>query len=277
MRLQRTLLASVVLLSLSFGKTNEAQEPSQRPVRDPLALNVLARSLAAVGDTSLSSVRDYTGSGTVTYRWAGEDVSGSVQVYGKGSTQFRMDSTVATGTQSFVVNGKDALLVPASADRSSASIRAKVTVGTLTLPEVQIARALADSTATVLLVGPVGWNGSQAIQVHVALATDSRLIVASGLRGLGEFDLYFDPNSARLQGLAQKTWWNDDLAQSYLHELIFSNYQTSNGLSVPFTIAERINGQETWIVTLNSLILNSGLPDDIFQVQASEDAARGWS
>src|SRR5262249_33647948 len=137
-----------------------------------------------------------------------------------------------------------------------------------------IAQALTNSTTSVVLVGSVTWNGSQAIQMHVTVANTPGLIVAPPFEGLGEFDLYLDPTSARVQGLAQRIWWSNDLRQSYLHEIIFSNYQTANGLSVPFTIAEKIDGQETWVVTLSSLVLNSGLSDDLFEVQSFDSGAQ---
>ena len=86
----------------------------------------------------------------------------------------------------------------------------------------------------------------------------------SRLKGLGEFDLYFDPTSYRLVEVAEIIWWGGDLTQTYSHEILFSNYVSSAGLSVPLGISEKFGGQETWSVTLTSLIFNNGLSQTLF-------------
>ncbi len=42
-------------------------------------------------DKRLSSVQDFTASGTITYYWAGQQVQGPATVRGRGTDQFRLD------------------------------------------------------------------------------------------------------------------------------------------------------------------------------------------
>ena len=124
-------------------------------------------------------------------------------------------------------------------------------------------------------LGSVPWNGSQAYQVHVALPLNPRLVLSPNFWGLGEFDLYFDLVSYRLLELAERIWWNDDLRQSYLHELLFSDYQSVNGILVPFTITEKMGGQQTWSMTLSSLTFNSRLSDTPFKLEPLQNSPEG--
>src|SRR5258708_39253639 len=79
---------------------------AQTPQQDPQAVSILTQCLnVAGGSAAVSGVRDFTATGTITYNWAGQQVTGPLTVYGKGLGEFRMDATVSGGTQSFIVNG----------------------------------------------------------------------------------------------------------------------------------------------------------------------------
>jgi hypothetical protein len=48
------------------------------------------------------------------------------------------------------------------------------------------------------------------------------------------------------------------------YELIFEDYRTQDGAAIPFSITERMNGQKTWTITLDSVTTNTGLSDADF-------------
>lgn len=264
MRVARLLLSFV--LSALFLISSAAQQPSPLPPQhDPQAVSILTQCINAVGGQSrVAAIQDFTGTGTITYNWAGKDVPGSVTVYGKGLEAFRMDAGMPSGTQSFVVNWKAATLVPLGRPKTKLSVYSVMTAGSLTFPAARIASVLSDSSISVSYLGSVTWNGFQAYRVHVAPPLDPTLNVAPTLSGLGEYDLYVEAASYQLLGLAEKVWWGNNLTQSYLHELTFSNYTTTNGLSVPLVITEKLGGQQTWSITLSSMTFNAGLSDTLF-------------
>ena len=105
------ILATFTTLIISFSNLASAQQTSSSaasiPQRDPHALAVLNQAVASSGGlTALSAILDYTESGTITYFWAGMPESGSVNIYGRNPSAFRMDSSPLSGTQSLVaVNG----------------------------------------------------------------------------------------------------------------------------------------------------------------------------
>jgi outer membrane lipoprotein-sorting protein len=265
----------LVTSAFALPRYHQGQQITTNVRRDPLAVNLLAQSLAVAGGSAVTAIQDFTGTGTITYNWAGEVVFGSVKVYGKGLDEFRMDSSVPAGNQSLVVNGKEAILTPAYDKKAKFPTYGMMTAGSLTFPAVRIAQVLSDSSIQASYLGSVTWNGSQAYQVHVALPLDPQLTLNPNFSGLGEFDLYFDPLSYRLLALAEKIWWDDDLRQSYLHEFQFSDYQPVNGMLVPLAIIEKMGGQQTWSMTLSSLTFNSGLSDTLFKFEPLENSPEG--
>src|SRR5258708_10191611 len=76
--------------------------------RDDQAVTVLRNAVSAAGSAELlGAVRDFKGSGKITYYWAGEEVQGDVTVLGRGTTQFRLDASLPEGVRSLTVNGGD--------------------------------------------------------------------------------------------------------------------------------------------------------------------------
>jgi hypothetical protein len=238
---------------------------AQAPQRDAQAIAILTQCLNAAGGSALvSAVQDFTATGTITYNWAGQQVTGPVAVYGKGLTEFRIDASVSGGTQSFIVNGRAGNSVPVNGPAISVPFFNVMTTGSLTFPASRIVTALNDPSTSISFVGPVAWNGSQVYQVHVAPPVDPTLTLNGALSGLGQFDLFIDPTSSQLLELSENVWSNTDTGQSYLHEIIFSTYTATNGLSIPFGITEKIAGQQTWSMTLTSVTFNNGLSDSLF-------------
>jgi len=264
MRVARLVLSFVPIFG--FSPRLNSQQSVVTTQRDPQALVLLTKSLNVTGGVAyIAAIHDFTATGTITYNWAGEAVPGSLTVYGKGLNEFRMDANVSSGTQSFILNGAEGALFPLNGPKTKLPFYSVMTAGSLTFPAARIANVLSDSTISVSYLGMHTWNGSQVCLVHVAPLLDPTFNLAAPLSGLGEFDLYIDPTSYQPLGLSDKIWSNTDMTQPYLHEIVFSNYTATNGLSIPFTITERVSGQQTWSITLTSARFNSGLPDSLFE------------
>jgi hypothetical protein len=267
MRRSRSLVLFVSLLAVV---TATAQQPSpsaaQAPQRDPQALTILNQALAASGGSTLvASIQDFTATGTIICFWAGEDVPGSVSIYSKG-VEFRMDAHMPAGTQSLIVDGTVGTFQPLNGQKILLPSTNGITAGSLTFPAKRISSALSNASTNLSYLGLVNWNGSQIYRVHVAPLADPALSTNGKFGTLGSFDLYIDTASYRVLELAETIWWDGDVTKSYSHELMFSNYTSTNGLSVPFSITEKFGGQQTWSATLTSITFNSGLSDSLFSL-----------
>jgi hypothetical protein len=87
---------------------------------------------------------------------------------------------------------------------------------------------LGAATTSIGYLGPVSFNGGQAIQIHFAVNNSSSAPVS--LSTLGTFDLYLDPTSSLVIGLTETGHSDSSFSITYIHEIDFSNYQsTGNG------------------------------------------------
>ncbi len=70
---------------------------AQTAQRDRQAISIINQTLAAGGGAALlSTIQDFTGTGSITYYWDPQ-VNGSMTVKGRGLGQFRIDATLPNG------------------------------------------------------------------------------------------------------------------------------------------------------------------------------------
>jgi hypothetical protein len=57
---------------------------------------------------------------------------------------------------------------------------------------------------------------------------------------------------------------SDSPVQEFRQDVLYSNFQQVNGVVVPFSITEKISGQQTWAIQLNAIQFNTGLTEANF-------------
>jgi hypothetical protein len=133
-------------------------------------------------------------------------------------------------------------------------------LGSLTWPILKINTALQDQTTTLIDMGVVQFRSGQAreIQIQQNLQSDPTGLFSK----LTKSNFFFDPSTLALLEV-QDFEHPDNNANggAMIHTTDFANYQTVNGLSVPFSVIEAISGQQTWQIQLTSVVLNTGLTD----------------
>jgi hypothetical protein len=254
-------LLTAMVFSIFF--TSVGALGQQGPQRDAQALAILTRSLSVAGD--VGAIQDFTGTGTITYSWAGEAVQGSVTVTGKGLSQFRMDSSVGGTPQSLVMSGNGGTSLSRKGEKKSLPYHNHLTATSLVFPQPLIMFVLRDGGTTVIDGGIVAWNGAQVQCVHVVPPMDAVTKARITPAGLGSLDFYFDVNSYHLLGFSEPVLAVHDGRQSYVREILFSHYTATHDFLLPFNITEKINGQQTWSMTLDSVSFNTGVADSLFR------------
>jgi hypothetical protein len=245
---------------LAFISLTHAQQASTTAAKDPQAVSILSQSLNAVGGLSaISGIQDYTGTGNITYNWAGDSVPAPVTVRGMGIANFRLDAALPDGTRTFAVSGYSGVLISPDGTRQPTSAYNFFTAGSLNLPYVRLASCLTDATTAISFVGNVSANGQQVYQVHFATAPLPSVAATGSLQTLGAFDLYIDPASFLVIKLEESVYSDSNIGMKLSHEIAYTNYQTSGNIRVPLTVTETVNGQQTWSMTLSSIAFNSGL------------------
>lgn len=87
------------------------------------------------------------------------------------------------------------------------------------------------------------------------------------LQHLSTIDFYLDPASTFPLAVAFQVHPDKDASRDIPAEVRFANYQSMNGILVPFRIQQMLNGGVVLDVKVTSAVLNSGLPDSIFSLQ----------
>jgi hypothetical protein len=253
----------IVVCLLGVAVSSLAQQTSSTVTRDTQAISILSQSLTAAGGlAAVSAIQDATETGTISYSWAGSDNQGTVTIYAKGPNEFRMDSMMPNGKTSIIINGTAGETVGFDGVKESLQFGNLTAISGVAFPAARLAAALTNSSTGISYRGLVTLNDSQVYDVHVA---PSVLQVPNiPLHGLGEFDVYVDPSTNQLSEIADVVTSAKDMNSSYVREIIFSNPIYTNGLSVPFAISEKIDGQKVWSVQLSSIALNTGISDSLF-------------
>lgn len=265
MRIQR--LALVILSSLFVAATLAAQQSPQAAPRDPQAMNILSQCVAAAGGTqAVSTIQDFTGTGTITYYYsAGEQAQGTVTVKGRGLTQFRLDATLQDGVHSWIVdNGATHQKNP---DGSTSPLPSQNTVkpASATFPLLYLLSALQDTSISVSYGGLVTHDGAQVYDITAQKVLPQSVDSLNTVGNTTKADFFIDPKTLVVQSVQDMAYRKDGDRGASSHEMQFSNYQNVSGVLVPFSLTELIAGQKTATIQLNQVNFNSGLADSDFQ------------
>jgi hypothetical protein len=259
----RSLAISVSFLFVLLPAS--AQQTPTAVTRDPQAVSILIQSLSTAGGMSaVTAIQDFTGTGNITYNWAGTPVEAQATVRGMGTQCFRLDSSLPAGTRTWAVSGLSAVLINPDGTRQPSSSYSLANAGSLTLPYVRVASILADTTTSIAYLGTVATATGQSYDIHIAPNLFGSNPVPPGISGVGAFDLFIDSTSYLVVALLEAVHSDSTFQQTYFHEVDFSSYQRAGGIFAPMAIAEKVGGQQTWSIQLSSISFNSGLTPETF-------------
>jgi hypothetical protein len=242
------------------------QAASQTVQRDTQAVAVLTQALNATGGaTALGAIRDFVGSGTITYYWAGKEVQGTVTVKGRGTGQFRLDAALPNGVRSWVVSNGAGSLKEMDGTTTPVPYHNTVNLGSLTLPFAYLVTSLQDTSTSVSYVGLETKQGARVHHIRIRKVFPASSDPNGMNSKLTTRDFFIDPATfhvvSSLDMVHPKYRSNED----YPHEVQFSDYRQASGILVPFSITELGNGQRLSTIQLSQLTFNGGLTDSDFQ------------
>jgi hypothetical protein len=237
----------------------------EAPRRDSSAIAFLSQAASvASGGVDLGSIQDFAASGTITHFWGDSPKEGQLAVKSRGLSQFRLNSVLPEGIWSFIVdNGAGEIAFP-NGRATAIAYHNHMNSGSLTWPILKVNAALQDHTATVIDMGLVRLGSGQAQQIRIQENFPSD---PTGLFSkLTIRDYFFDSSSFLLLRVRDIEHPDNDAKNGALeHTVDFANYQAVNGMLVPFSISEKVGGQQTWQIQLSSITFNTGLSDSDFQ------------
>lgn len=265
MRIMR--LGPLFVLSLLVPATTiHAQQSSTTAPHDTQAVNTLVQCLTAAGGVqAISAIQDFTGAGNITYFWAGQQVTGPVTVRGLGVPYFRLDAQLPQGTRSWLVTGLQGTTKSADGSTIPISYANVVNMGSLTVPYLAIATALSDSSISISTVGTTTVDGRQGLIIRTQRTFSATDDPTGDLAKLNTKNYVIDAQTFAILETQDTFWSEDGRMLPTKREMVFSNFKAVNGISVPFSIVEKLGGQQTWSLQFDSVTFNSGITADVFQ------------
>jgi hypothetical protein len=259
---------AVFPVAISGQQTQSATTATAAVVRDAQALGLLQQALSSAGATAAVRVQDFTETGTITYFWAGQDVSGSVTLRGLGMNDFRLDATLASENPnlSWAVSNGQGSVKQANGNTTTIPSCNATNAGVLTLPHLGILAAINDTTVSVSLAAQVTLNAVSAYDIRVQKTFTQKADPTGQLSKCNSKDYLIDPATFALIETRDTVYPNDGaVGVGVAHEVIFADYQLTNGVAVPFSVTEKLGGQETWAIQVSAINFNTGLTEAIFQ------------
>lgn len=260
-----------VLLLLSFGFASSIcqaqQATTQTATSDTKAVALATQALAAL--TGGLQINDVTLAGTAV-RTAGSDVaSGTITLKALGTASSRTDFVTSGKTRSEIRNAANGSpqgsWVGTDGVSHGSATHNCFTDAAWFFPALSILSRASNSSVVAKYVGEET-RGSASVQ-HIRLfsqipSASSR--IAALLASLSTEDIYLDATSSLPVAILFNVHPDDNAQANIQVEIDFSNYQTVNGLSVPFRIQQLISGSLFLDVTVQSANLNSGISSSAF-------------
>jgi hypothetical protein len=238
------------------------QTATQSASRDAQAITILGRVLNSSGGlAALGTITDSTSSGTITFFWAGEQISGTATLKSRGLKEFRMDFTLPDGTRKWIVNNGGGTYADVD---GTVRFDHEASAFGLGFPYAGVLAAVADASVGISYQGLETREGVAVHHIRLgAVQTDPNVLSSGSFASAKE--LYVDANSLQVFSVADEAHLRDNLAVKVRREVVFGNYQTINGILIPSSISETIYGQPTMTIQLSQTSFNSGLGDSDFQ------------
>jgi len=225
MRLRSVVVGS--FLSCVITWPSAAQQTSATTIqRDQQALTVLTQVLtAAGGQSSVDALQDITGSGTITYYWAGEEVQGRVNVKGRGVGQFRLDATLSTGVRSWTVNNGTGFEKEPDGTTNKIPYHNTVNFGNLIFPLYFLSTVAQDASTSISYVGMETKSGNQVHHIRTQKIYTSDMDPSGILSKLTRRDFFIDSTTFQVVGTLDMVHPARASNIDYPREMQFSDYR----------------------------------------------------
>lgn len=261
-----TTFGPLVLILLCTFAANARAQASQ----DPQAVALATSALAAL--TNGGQINDITLTGTAT-RTADSDIeTGPITLTALGTADSRMDLVTSGGTRSEIRNSANGTSQGSwiDLDGTSHAIAGQncFTDSAWFFPALTVLSQLSSANVVATYVGEEARGGASVQHLRFAsyysgLDSDTSNLVAA----LTTEDVYLDSTSLLPVAFVFNAHPDNDANTNIPVEIDFANYQSVNGVSVPFKIQKLVHGTLFLDITIQSSTLNSGLTDSTFTAQ----------
>ena len=253
---------AVVSLLVTFGaaaQTSQTVQPATSS-SDATAVLLAQKSIAAL--TGGTPVTDVTLNGNVISTLSSAYDSGTATLQAKGLAESRVDMNLSSGSRSDVRSA--ATGVPSGAWQRNGSGPVAYaqhncwTDAAWFFPPLSALTQTANAGFVFSYIGAEQHNGVNSQHIRVSQTGSQRI------QDLSTMDFYLDATSGLPLALVFQARADNDVNTRIATEIRFSQYQSVNGLRVPFHFQQLSDGNLSLDFTLTNVSINTGLPDTLF-------------
>jgi hypothetical protein len=234
--------------------------------RDSQAITVISQAVnAAGGAEAIRTIHDLTGTGAITYFWGEHEVTGKVTIRTRGNDKLLVRANLPAGDRVWAVNNGHGLSKSTDGRTEAIPYHNTVNVGSLACPVLPLAEALENSSIDISYIGLEEATGHSAHHVRLR----ARFAPAADPSGLlSKFtarDFWIDSLTFQVIRTLDMVHPRYKSNEDHPHELSYADFHAVNGVSIPFSLTEREDGQRLSGIQLDQVNLNQGLSDKDFE------------
>lgn len=257
MRVARLILSC--LLILGYSSHLRSQQTTSTPQRDPQATALLQSALRAMGG---SIPLDSVATGNVVIVAGSLTSSGTVRILTRGTDQTSEQLTLPQSTQT-VIYSRGAANEIDGANTQTLSLERTASCHSPSFPLPFLAAAFANLDEALQYVGQETLGKAQVQHIRTWNTYNSN----PSLQFLSDFtitDIWLDA-STNLPLTISVTRRNGSGSQPKTPIVFsYSDFRSANGVLYPYQIQESVNGTPWATITIQSVVLNTGLTDADF-------------
>lgn len=253
--------AKILVWMIGMATLGHSQTSGGQPAMS--AQQLMAKAVAAMSASqSAGEIRAYSLQGVM--QRAGSSEGEPIKVQARGRYDMRVEINMREGTHSVALLGGRGKIKDRFGKESVASGGPPTGTEIAFLPLPALIGEVAAQGQSGSFLGTEMLDGRLVHHVSFSTPSTQEKAAAGILQGRSQTEFFIDAETFLVVKIRHLAF--DSRGQRPLvRELSFSDYRPSNGLLLPFTLAETISGQRTWTISVNSIELNPKLTDASFQ------------
>lgn len=258
------VFALLLVAAVSYAQQTSTQLAS----RDPSAVALLQRSLAAQGTTTIN---DVTLSANANWIAGSDNEFGSATLKATAISQGRIDLSLSSGQRSEMIDASQAAPMGSwcGPDGTWHAMMAHnlMTDPTWFFPAFLINRVLSTSSYAISPIDAETQDGVAVQHLRIYQQPSSSDPAAALLESLSQIDIYLNPATLLPVSISFNTHADNNALLNIPIQVKFSNYQTAQGIAVPYHVQKYIQNGLALDLTVSTVQVNSGLSASDFQAQ----------
>jgi hypothetical protein len=257
-----------LFLLLAFPLVATAQQASVQPitppVRDAQAMAILTSALAAMGSQSAATIQDTVVQGTTTFPESQGGNTGSFTITTKGAQMLRSDSQ-ANGKSSSIIYNQGVERRSTNSGWHNAPSANALHKRIEHLPALLLAYEVARNDVSAQYIAQETVNGRSVNHLRLIRVPLQNDYIAQQNSKNSQLDLFVDAQTSQILKISYFQSSDTDWRLGLHIDVIYSEYQTNNGMAVPMLQQYFFQGQPAATLQITSVAVNQGVSISTFQ------------